>query len=176
MDGTLEKVTAEVNSLQLAGDLEFNRGNLLEAYEYYRQAYDKRMLFYTRMNAENSKIYKRLAKVLYYIEDNPCEYKFPNLIEARLCAKRYIKIKKSQGKKPKYYIEFCLIFAEYYDKVLNCKEKSRLIYIKYKKKLEKVLDSDHPDLATIYNNLAILYNDLNEKEKAIELYEKCKII
>ena len=117
----LEKVTAEANYLQLKGDIEFKRKNYMEAHKYYRQAYDHRMLYYTRMHLENSKIYKRLAKVLYYIGDNPCEYKFPNLTEAKLCVKRYIKIKKAQGKDSKDYIEFYFILGKYY----NLKKKKK---------------------------------------------------
>ncbi|OMJ65205.1 hypothetical protein SteCoe_38819 [Stentor coeruleus] len=35
---------------------------------------------------------------------------------------------------------------------------------------------NHSDLAAIYNSLGIIYFDLNEKKKALELYEKCKNI
>ncbi|OMJ65052.1 hypothetical protein SteCoe_39559 [Stentor coeruleus] len=34
--------------------------------------------------------------------------------------------------------------------------------------MEKVLNSDDPDLVTIYNNLGSLYKDLNEKKKVLE--------
>ncbi|OMJ65074.1 hypothetical protein SteCoe_39443 [Stentor coeruleus] len=190
MEDMIKKVTAEANSLQLMGDIEFKRRNYQEAHRYYRQAYDQRMTGITRMDPGNSKIYKRLAKILFYIRDSFFGYKFPNLIEAKTYAKSYIKIRKTQGKKSKSCIEFYFILALYYHQKINCDEKNQValylnrgiinsnsierekaikFYKKCEKTWEKHLNSDHP-------YLAIIYDDLNEKKKALELYEKCKNI
>ena len=90
----LEKVTAEANYLQRKGDIEYGRKNYQEAHKYYRQAYDHRMLYYTRMHPENSKIYKRLAKVFFHIGFDPYDYKCPALTEAKQYINRYIKMEK----------------------------------------------------------------------------------
>ncbi|OMJ65020.1 hypothetical protein SteCoe_39780 [Stentor coeruleus] len=179
------------------GDVEFKRENFQEAHRYYRLAYDQRMTSLIRMDPGNSKIYKRLAKVLLYIRDNLFGYEFPNLIEAKTYVKSYIKIRKAQGKKSKSYAEFYFILALYYHQKINCDEKNQVafylnrginnsnsierkkalkFYKKFKSIWEKNLNSDHPYLAKIYDYLGSLYDNLNEKKKALELYEKCKNI
>ena len=52
-----------------------------------------------------------------------------------------------------------------YDKALNYQEKSISIR-------EKVLNQNHPDLATSYNDIALTYRLLGNYEKALEYYKK----
>ena len=51
-------------------------------------------------------------------------------------------------------------------------KKAEVWYEKSLRISEKVLGEEHPNTATIYNNLAMVYNDRGEYEKAEELYEK----
>jgi tetratricopeptide (TPR) repeat protein len=38
------------------------------------------------------------------------------------------------------------------------------------------LGKDHPDTATTYNNIAVVYDDMGDYDKALEYYEKAKEI
>ncbi|CAF3265506.1 unnamed protein product [Rotaria socialis] len=52
-----------------------------------------------------------------------------------------------------------------YEEALASHEKALEIY-------EKFLPTDHPDLATSYNNIGQVYNNMGEYEKALSFYEK----
>lgn len=90
---SIEQATLDVKKLQLQGDKEFSTQNFQSAHKLYREAYNKRLVYYARLNAKNSGIYRRLALALLKIGDDECNYLFPNLTEARMFAKLYIKIR-----------------------------------------------------------------------------------
>ena len=56
-----------------------------------------------------------------------------------------------------------------YDKVLEWLEKALAIR-------EKVLGYEHPDTATTYNNIAVIYNNLGEYNQALDWHEKALTI
>ena len=56
------------------------------------------------------------------------------------------------------------------------REESLNYYLKCKQIREEVLPSNHPDLATIYNNLATLLKNDGKREESLNYYLKSKQI
>lgn len=98
MDLSLEEANAKAKLLKSQGDKEFIVGSVSEAYNLYKKSYEYTILYYSTMHNRNSGIYRRLALALYTIDDDPKNYTFYNLLEAKRYTSLYIKIRRLENK------------------------------------------------------------------------------
>lgn len=171
MSFTIDQVTAKTNSLILQGDNKYNQKNFQDACNYYTEAYNIKILYYTINHPSNSGLYLRMAMTLYEIGDSKLRIDIPNLKKAKIYAKLYLKIKQFQNKSAKRLDILNLILGNYYKKV-HKHDKAIQCFIVYKNIIEKSLNSNNLDQFLNYFNLGNLLLKYNKTGITIEIFEK----
>ena len=163
----------EINQITAKGKEEFCRGKTLkqqrrldEAIQWYYKTRETMNKIFIDNSFQNRNLMRNLGVCLFELGRVDDAYPF---------LKIYIKLTKITRKKiNKLKLGQAYFYAGVHCSNKDWMSKAKNKWIKCEKIFEEVLPSNHPFLAIIYNNLAILYSNEGKFEESLKYYLKCK--